>query len=130
MRVTVELNMANINAIEKKFQRAIRFTAEEVKEDLKQSQTIPFGEDDPEKHYKGGNLQNDQTFVDTSKLANNEVYIVSDTPYARRLYFHPEFDFYKGKNPNAGAKWFKPYISGNKKKFVEDKVVEFMRGGK
>lgn len=121
MRVTVELNMANINAIEKKIQRAIRFSAEAVKEDLKQSQTMPF---------KSGNLQNDQTFVDTSELVNNEAYIVSDTPYARRLYFHPEFNFNTDKNKYAGAEWFEPYISGIKKKFVEDKVVEFMRGGK
>lgn len=29
-----------------------------------------------------------------------------DTPYARRLYYHPEYDFSKEKNPEAGAYWF------------------------
>lgn len=28
------------------------------------------------------------------------------TPYARRLYYHPEYDFSKEKNAEAGAYWF------------------------
>ena len=28
------------------------------------------------------------------------------TPYARRLYYHPEYDFSTEKNPKAGGYWF------------------------
>lgn len=29
-----------------------------------------------------------------------------DTPYARRLYYHPEYNFQKDENPNARGLWF------------------------
>ena len=45
---------------------------------------------------KTGNLQNDSTFVDDKRIIKSVVKIVSDTPYARRLYFHPEYKFYRG----------------------------------
>ncbi|MCD3473309.1 minor capsid protein, partial [Streptococcus equi subsp. equi] len=28
------------------------------------------------------------------------------TPYARRLYYNPQYNFSKDKNPNAQGKWF------------------------
>ncbi|MBP3939490.1 MAG: hypothetical protein IK955_08770 [Clostridia bacterium] len=121
MRVKVELNMANINAIERKIQRGIQKTADQVRKDVQQSETMPF---------KSGQLQNRSTFVDTSELADNTAYVVSDTPYARRLYFHPEYDFNKDENKNAGGKWFETYISGEKKDYAQKVFAQFMRGGK
>lgn len=56
-----------------------------------------------------------------------KVSIVSDTPYARRLYFHPEYNFNKVENPNAGAKWFEPYIDGNKKDFATNAFMKFIK---
>ena len=41
--------------------------------------------------------------------------IVSSTPYARRLYFHPEYHFSKDENANAGGKWFEPWSDGGDK---------------
>lgn len=35
-----------------------------------------------------------------------------DVPYARRLYFHPEYTFHKGGNENAQGKWFEPWLPG------------------
>lgn len=32
--------------------------------------------------------------------------IIWDTPYARRMYWNPQYDFSKDKNPNAQGKWF------------------------
>lgn len=32
--------------------------------------------------------------------------IAWDTPYARRLYWNPSFNFSKDRNPNARALWF------------------------
>jgi len=60
------------------------------------------------------------TYVNKSDIDNFHVLVVSDQPYARRLYFHPEYNFSKEENPNAGAQWFEPYIHGEKK----DKVIQ------
>lgn len=75
-----------------------------------------------------GTLQNESTFVDTSQQDFGRVSIVSSTPYARRLYFHPEYNFHRGEwfdeygdkhggNIAAGGKWFDPWISGDNKDF-------------
>ena len=32
--------------------------------------------------------------------------LIWDTPYARRLYYNPQYNFSKDKNPNAGGLWF------------------------
>lgn len=48
----------------------------------------------------------------TDIAANGKVSIVSSTPYARRLYYHPEYHFQKYENPFAGGKWFTPWLPG------------------
>jgi hypothetical protein len=32
--------------------------------------------------------------------------VIWDTPYAHRLYWHPEYNFSLDRNPNARGKWF------------------------
>ena len=34
------------------------------------------------------------------------------TPYARRLYMHPEYDFRQGENRNAKGQWFEDWVPG------------------
>ena len=53
MKVTVKLNTANINLIEKAISRNLVKTADALKTDLQQSETMPF---------KTGQLQNRSTF--------------------------------------------------------------------
>ena len=36
------------------------------------------------------------------------------TPYARRLYMHPEYDFRQGENRNAKGQWFEDWVPGGK----------------
>lgn len=61
-----------------------------------------------------GNLQNESTFVDTSKSKQGKVSLVSTTPYARKLYFHPEYHFHTDENPNAKGKWYEDWLPGGK----------------
>ena len=117
---SVTLNMPNINGIENRIQQALLMTADAVKDNVQQSQTMPFDT---------GALQNRSTFVDESNIGRYEAAVVSDTPYTRRLYFHPEYNFQQGKNPNAGGAWFEPYISGDKKDYVQKVFARFMKGG-
>lgn len=39
-------------------------------------------------------------------LKEKEGTVTWDTPYARRLYWNPQFKFRKHKNPNARGLWF------------------------
>ncbi|MGM9649222.1 MAG: hypothetical protein ACI3XY_04555 [Butyricicoccaceae bacterium] len=90
---------------------ALEKTGEALHTDLVQSQTMPFDT---------GNLQNESTYVDISQSSAGTVSLVNSTPYARRLYFHPEYNFSTKENPHAGGEWFKPYQpGGEKEKFAQ-----------
>lgn len=119
MKVTSKVNTAKLKQINSDAEICLLKTADALKTDLVQSQTMPF---------ETGTLQNRSTFVDDSQIKQGVAKVVSDTPYARRLYFHPEFNFKKNANPNAGGMWFEPYINGNKKDFVKKTFKEFMKG--
>ena len=152
MKVTAKVNKDYLNYVTKIAQDNLVRTADAIKGDLIKSQTMPFGQTKTttttvygkrgrysksgreykgkqitKTKYQGGTLQNNATFIDTSKKAQNKVSIVSDTPYARRLYFHPEYNFYKGANSNAGGMWFSPYITGSKKDYARKIFARFMK---
>lgn len=101
----VKLNSVKIKQLEEAAITALAQATDAVYSDLKNSETIPFAV---------GTL-NDSTFIDLSEVKQGKTYIVSSTPYARRLYYHPEYHFYKGEHKNAGGKWFAPYEEGGKK---------------
>lgn len=48
----------------------------------------------------------------TYNRKQGKVSLVSSTPYARRLYFHPEYHFQKYENAFASGKWYEPWIDG------------------
>ena len=74
-----------------------------VLSDVVERQVIPFDV---------GTLQNTATFVNRDELSDGKVAIVSSTPYARRLYYHPEYNFQKKNNPNAKGRWLDDYLDG------------------
>ena len=98
----IELNDAMIAKIEKAQTEALKQTGHTLLTDLVQKQVIPMD--------NLATLQNNSTFVETP--SEQEVVIRSSTPYARRLYFHPEYNFQKGYNKNAGGRWFDRYLPG------------------
>ena len=115
----VTINNAGIDAVFNKLRVAVEKTAEQTVTDLKNSATIPFDV---------GTLQLN-TYWERNAAANNTVLLVSNTPYARRLYFHPEYNFRVTNNANAGAEWFEPYITGDKKDFIQDTFAQFVKRG-
>ena len=94
----IELNMSVLNMLDNAQRQAFEQTADATLTELRDRQVMPFDT---------GNLQNDSTFIDTSQ--SDKVSIVSTTPYARRLYFHPEYNFKRVNNANAGGKWFESF---------------------
>ena len=118
---TVTLNKAKLEKLTKAQSTSLAQTADALLTDLRDEQLMPFNT---------GNLQNDSTSVDDSQKEKGRASIVSTTPYARRLYFHPEYNFRRNNNARAGGKWFEPYISGNKKNFARDAFAKlFKRNG-
>ena len=118
---TIKLNEAKLKELTRQQYISLAQTADALVTDLRDSQTMPFDT---------GNLQNDSTFIDDSQKEQGRVSIVSSTPYARRLYYHPEYNYRTTNNSNAGGKWFEPYISGNKSNFAEETFAKlFKRNG-
>lgn len=118
MKVTTTMNQAALRSLAKAQRQALEMTGQQVLGDLRDSQTMPFDT---------GNMQNDQTYMDDTKSSQGQVSVVTDAPQARRLYFHPEYNFQTGKNPSAGAGWFDPYIDGNKASKVKQWFKQFMK---
>ena len=99
---TIKLNEAKLKELTKQQYVSLAQTADALVTDLRDSHTMPFDT---------GNLQNDSTFLDDSQKEKGRVSVVSSTPYARRLYFHPEYNFKRGNNANAGGKWFESFLN-------------------
>lgn len=119
--VKIRLDQSALRRLDRAAVTALEQTAEAIHTDLVQSRTMPF---------RSGNLQNESTFVDTSESARGHVELVSATPYARRLYYHPEYHFSAEENPDAGAGWFEPYTAeGEKRDFAEKAFRRLYRKG-
>lgn len=101
----VKLDFGRIRELSQDAVTALEQTAEYIHTEVVQEQVVPRDT---------GNLQNESMFVDCSESQNGKVSIVHSTPYARRLYFHPEYNFRKDENPNAKGKWFADWESGGK----------------
>lgn len=119
MKVTakVTLNQSAIKQLEQAQKTALEMTAEAVKSDIVTSQVLPK---------QTGELER-SGFVDTSQVKQMKVKIIYDTPYGRRLYWHPEYRFRKDKNMNAQGKWMESYQSGEKKDFARNTFITFLK---
>lgn len=75
-----------------------------------------------------GDLQGVKTSVDISESATGHVSIVTEGPYARRLYYHPEFNFQTGENPNAKGKWYEDWLQGGEQEdFAKNTFMELLK---
>lgn len=118
MKVSVKLDYVKIRDITEAQKTAASKTAEKLMHDIIQSQTIPFQE---------GTLQNIQTSIDRGELSKGRISIVHDTPYARRLYYNPQYKFSKVKNKLAGGLWWEPWLKGDKKEFARKIYAYFFK---
>ena len=114
MRVNVIMNRRALAQLSQIQHRALEMTAEAVKTDIVTSAVVPK---------QTGELER-SAFVEVEKKVAK---IIFDTPYARRLYWHPEYDFRTDKNANARGKWMEAYHSGDKQKWVRDAYKKFLK---
>ena len=110
-------NNQNIKKLEQAKRRALMMTGEALKTEVINMQVVP--KDTGELERSG--------FIDESKLERLVISLVFDTPYARRLYWHPEYNFRQDINPNARGMWLEPFITGDKKDWVKETFIKFFR---
>ena len=118
IRVSIKIDNTKINKLIEAHKKALEMTADAVLSDIRTSQVVPKDT---------GTLEGDGSFVDKSELMNSIARIVFDTPYARRLYWHPEYNFRTDKNVNAQGKWMDAYINGEKDDFIKNAYSRFLK---
>lgn len=91
----IELDQAILSRLDEAAYDALAETADATLTELRDRQVMPFDT---------GNMQNDSTSVDDSQ--RDKVSIATTAPQARRLYFHPEYNFRRNNNRKAGGHWF------------------------
>ena len=117
MRVRVTMNQPRLNRLSDAQIQALIMTADAVKTDVMTGAVVPK---------QTGELER-SAHINDSKARTGRVKLIYDTPYARRLYWHPEFNFRSDKNPNARGKWLEPWIDGAKKEFARRTFRELYR---
>lgn len=125
----VVLNKNIINQLHRNAITALEMTGEYVLGEIVNEQVVPFGdsfERGGETH-QGGTLQ-ESGYVNTDNSSQGHVQIAFNTPYARRLYFHPEYNFRTADNPNAKGKWMEDWAEkGKYAKDVKQAYASFLK---
>ena len=118
MQVRVRMNNSALRTLSRAVITSLEETAESVKTEVIAENVMPFDT---------GTMQNESMNIDTSNSSRGIVKITVNTPYARKLYYHPEYNFRTDKNPNARGLWFDPWIDGEKKDFAGRAFSELYR---
>lgn len=119
MGVNITLDAGALAALDKAVLRAAELTIEALKTDVIASQVMP---------YNDGTMQDADTFTDVRSSGDTiTAALITDSPQARRLFFHPEYNFQTVNNPNAGGQWLQPWIDGDKQDFCENNFSESLK---
>lgn len=125
----VVINQKAIKELNNAAIRALEMTGDYVLDAVVNAQVVPFGDSFERggKTHQGGTLQ-ESGYVNNEQSSKGHVQIVFNTPYARRLYFHPEYNFRKDDNPNAKGKWLEDWSEkGKYAKEVKDAYGYFIK---
>ena len=110
---TIRINTRALDMLDNAQLEALAMTGDATLTELRDRQVMPFDT---------GNMQNDSTFLDDSQ--KGKVSIVTTAAQARRLYFHPEYNFKRGNNHSAGGKWFESFLNDD---FVKKAYAQLLR---
>ena len=110
----IVINVGEVEKLTQKMKNALVATMGELQDRIREEQVIPRDL---------GSLQGEKFFVDDSMKDKGIVQLVNEGPYARRLYYHPEYNFQTeswidsdgrqhGGNKNAQGMWFTLWEKG------------------
>ena len=114
----VRLNTPKIKQLDRATITSLEKTMSALHTEVVKAQVMPFDT---------GNMQNDSTYEDYSKSSKGQVSLITSTPYARRMYYHPEYNFQTTENANAQGNWYEPWISGKNKNFCKNAFSQFYK---
>lgn len=114
VNINVKLNQANINLVRQGMNKALPLTMESLKSEVNNMQVVPKNIGDLEESVVVG-------------VENITGFISYNTPYARRLYYNPQYNFRTDKNPNAQGRWLDSFIHGPKKQWLSSTFGEFLK---
>ena len=118
IKVKLKLYPDKIKGLEKACKISLEQTGNAVLSDIKTSQVVP----------KDTSTLENSGFVDTTGISSGYLRIIFDTPYARRLYWHPEYNFRHDKNPNAQGLWMQMYEQGGEKEeYMKNVFTMFLK---
>ena len=118
IKVKLKLYPDKIKGLEKACKISLEQTGNAVLSDIKTSQVVP----------KDTSTLENSGFVDTTGISWGYLRIMFDTPYARRLYWHPEYNFRHDKNPNAKGLWMQDYEQGGEKEdYMKNVFTMFLK---
>lgn len=131
INVLITIDRKKLRRIREAAERAAEKTMDAVLTEVKNSGAMPFDT---------GSMQNGGTYEKTGlTVKGNQVEtsneggsfrasLINDAPQARRLYFNPKYNFQRGHNANAGARWMDDYLGGGDKgRFIPDTYVHFLK---
>lgn len=112
----IEWDKKGLKHIDDALARALGISGHLLQDDIREAQVIPRMD---------GTLSGEGFTVDDSTAKQGYIRFTFSTPYARRLYFHPEYHFHhepwidsEGKshdgNPNAQGRWMELWFSDGK----------------
>lgn len=101
--VEIKIDVGEVDKLTQKMKNALVATMGELQSRIREEQVIPRDQ---------GYLQGEKFFIDDSMKDRGIVQLVNEGPYARRLYYHPEYNFRQDKNKNAQGMWFSLWQKG------------------
>ena len=115
-KLSVKFKKSEIKRLEKTAQDALFETAEELHKEVVKAKVMP---------YDTGNMQNETTSV--QKINADHVQLVTEAPYASRVYYHPEYNFQKEKNPAAQGRWLDRWIYGSESDWCQKTFAKIFK---
>ena len=117
VKVTVKLDNDKLDNITEAHIKSLEMATESLKTDIITSAVVPKDTGELER----------SCFVNLDNVDEGVTHISFDTPYARRLYWHPEYNFRTDKNTDAQGKWMDAYINGDKDDFIKNAYSRFLK---
>lgn len=104
-RVEIDVDLGALGNIGRAVQDVSLETVGALRGEIITGQVVPF--DTGKLQESIGGIEQFEQGDETHTMLN-----IGDTPYARRLYFHPEYNFQTANNPNAQGQWAEPWLPG------------------
>lgn len=114
----IKLNAPKIKQLDRAAITSLEKTLGAFHTEVINAQVMPFDT---------GNMQNNNTYEDYSNSKQGKVSLITSSPQARRLYFHPEYNFQTTENPNARGNWYEPWTTGKDKDFCKKTFSQFYK---